>query len=144
MKIENILATKGTKVVTVRAGQSLKEAIGLLVEFNIGALVVMNEAEAGNLVGIISERDLIRAVARGEDIQARRVSEVMTRKVIVASPQDDIESVMQTMTFKRFRHLPVLDKGKLVGIVSIGDIVKALLGELRGEIETLETQIIGE
>jgi len=104
----------------------------------------MNEAEAGNLVGIISERDLIRAVARGEDIQARRVSEVMTRKVIVASPQDDIESVMQTMTFKRFRHLPVLDKGKLVGIVSIGDIVKALLGELRGEIETLETQIIGE
>jgi len=144
MKIENILATKGTKVVTVRAGQSLKEAIDLLVEFNIGALVVMNETEAGKLVGIISERDLIRAVARGEDIQTRRVSEVMTRKVIVASPQDDLESVMQTMTFKRFRHLPVLDKGKLVGIVSIGDIVKAQLGELRGEIETLETQIIGE
>ena len=144
MKIENILATKGTKVVTVRAGQSLKEAIDLLVEFNIGALVVMNETEAGKLVGIISERDLIRAVARGEDIQTRRVSEVMTRKVIVASPQDDLESVMQTMTFKRFRHLPVLDKGKLIGIVSIGDIVKAQLGELRGEIETLETQIIGE
>ena len=144
MKIENILATKGTKVVTVRAGQSLKEAIDLLVEFNIGALVVMNETEAEKLVGIISERDLIRAVARGEDIQTRRVSEVMTRKVIVASPQDDLESVMQTMTFKRFRHLPVLDKGKLVGIVSIGDIVKAQLGELRGEIETLETQIIGE
>jgi len=144
MKIENILATKGTKVVTVRAGQSLKEAIDLLVEFNIGALVVMNETEAGKLVGIISERDLIRAVARGEDIQTRRVSEVMTRKVIVASPQDDLESVMQTMTVKRFRHLPVMDKGKLIGIVSIGDIVKAQLSQYRGEIETLETQIIGE
>ena len=142
MKIENILATKGSNVVTARAKQSLKQAIDLLVEFNIGALVVTDEA--GKPVGIISERDLIRAVARGEDVHTRLVSDVMTKKVIVASPQDDRESVMQTMTVKRFRHLPVMDKGKLIGIVSIGDIVKAQLSQYRGEIETLETQIIGE
>lgn len=140
MKIQTILATKGTKVVTAHARQRLKEAIGLLVQHNIGALVVVDDADKP--VGIISERDLIRAVARGEDL-AQPVSAAMTRAVIFGTPQDDLASVMKTMTEKRFRHLPVMEGDKLVGIVSIGDMVKAQLGQYQGEIETLETQIIG-
>ena len=140
MKIQTILATKGTKVVTAHASQSLKEAIGLLVQHNIGALVVVDDADKP--VGIISERDLIRAVARGEDL-AQPVSAAMTRAVIYGTPQDDLASVMKTMTEKRFRHLPVMEGDQLVGIVSIGDMVKAQLGQYQGEIETLETQIIG-
>jgi CBS domain-containing protein len=139
MKIQTILATKGTKVITAHAGQLLKEAIGLLVQHNIGALVVVDDADKP--VGIISERDLIRAVARGEDL-AQPVSAVMTRAVIFGTPQDDLASVMKTMTERRFRHLPVMEGGKLVGIVSIGDMVKAQLGQYQGEIETLEAQII--
>lgn len=140
MKIQTILATKGAKVITARARQSLKDVIGLLVQHNIGALVVVDDADKP--VGIISERDLIRAVARGEDL-ARPVSAAMTRAVIFGTPQDDLASVMKTMTEKRFRHLPVMEGDKLVGIVSIGDMVKAQLGQYQGEIETLETQIIG-
>ncbi len=140
MKIQTILATKGTKVITARFRQSLKEAVGLLVQHNIGALVVVDDADKP--VGIISERDLIRAVARGEDL-AQPVSAAMTRAVIFGTPQDDLASVMKTMTEKRFRHLPVMEGDKLVGIVSIGDMVKAQLGQYQGEIETLETQIIG-
>ena len=141
MKIQTILATKGTQVATVRAQQPLKEALALLAQHNVGALVVVDEAD--KLVGIISERDFARAAARGEDIFTRPTSAVMTSRVVVATPQDDVASVMKTMTEKRFRHLPVMENGKLVGIVSIGDMVKAQLDQYQGEIETLETQITG-
>jgi CBS domain-containing protein len=141
MKIQNILATKGSQVVTVRTGQMLTEAINLLVQHNIGAVIVLDDA--GQVGGILSERDIVRAVNRGEDLATRRVLDVMTRRVIFGSPQDDLTSVMQTMTVKRFRHLPILDRGKLVGLISIGDIVKAKLDEYQGAVETLETQIIG-
>ena len=141
MKIQNILATKGPNVVTVRAEQMLAEAIALLVQHNIGAVIVLDDA--GQLGGILSERDIVRAVNRGEDLAARRVADVMTKRVIFGAPGDDVASVMQTMTEKRFRHLPILDRGKLVGLVSIGDVVKAQLEEYEGEVETLETQIIG-
>jgi CBS domain-containing protein len=140
MKIETILATKGSRVVTVRANQSVKEATALLADNNIGALVVVDESDKP--VGIISERDIIRALARGEDVPSRLVSKLMTKRVIAGSSQDDVQSVMHTMTERRFRHLPVIDQGKLVGIVSIGDMVKAQLSEYAGEVETLQTQII--
>jgi CBS domain-containing protein len=140
MRIATILATKGSHVATVRAQQTLKETAALLAQYNVGALVVVDEA--GKPVGIISERDLVRALAREEDLAARRVSEVMTKAVIVGSPDDEVRTVMHTMTQKRFRHLPILDRGKLIGIVSIGDMVKAQLDEYQGEIDTLETQIL--
>jgi CBS domain-containing protein len=139
MKIQTILATKGTHVFTVRADQTIKEAIAALVQHNVGALVVVDEA--GKAVGIMSERDVVRAAARDEPF-TQPVSAVMTKKVIVASPQDELASVMQTMTEKRFRHLPVIERGNLIGIVSIGDMVKAQLDQYQGEIETLETQLI--
>lgn len=139
MKIANILATKGSRVVTARPEQSLKDATRLLTQNRIGALVVTDES--GNLVGIISERDVIRAAAAHDDVLALTIGEVMTRDVITGSPEDDLRSVMETMTNRRFRHIPVLDHGKLVGIISIGDVVKNLLESYEGEIATLQAQI---
>jgi CBS domain-containing protein len=139
MKISNILATKGIVVYTIRPSQTAHNAVALLARHNIGALVVVDDE--GRPVGIISERDIVRALVRGDDVLTKTVDQVMTKTVISALPQDDIQSVMQTMTDKRFRHLPVVEQGKLSGIVSIGDVIKALLAEYRGEIDTLQTQI---
>jgi len=140
MKVQTILAKKGTNVVTIRPEESIKEATRLLVEYNIGALVVVNEARQP--VGIISERDILRAAARRDDAFARPVSQVMTKDVIIGLPQDDIISVAHTMTERRFRHLPIMEKGELIGIISIGDVVKAQRDQYQGEMYTLQTQII--
>jgi len=139
MKISTILSTKGMNVITVHPDQSIKEAIDLLVRHNIGALVAVDEA--GKPVGILSERDIIRMAVRRDDVFGLSVREVMTKDLISASPQDDLKSVMQTMTDKRFRHLPIMDQGQLAGIVSIGDVVKTLLGQYEGVIDTLQTQM---
>jgi CBS domain-containing protein len=140
MKVSTILATKGTNVITIRPDQTLKEAASLLAEHNIGALVVLGETRQP--MGIVSERDIIRAAAQYEDVFSWRVAEVMTKELITGVPQDDLISVAHTMTEKRFRHLPIMDRGELVGIVSIGDVVKAQRDQYKGEIDTLQTQII--
>lgn len=139
MKIAEILSSKGSVVITIQPHQSIKEAIDLLVEHKIGGLVVLDKN--GKLVGIITERDLIRYASReGVDFTVN-VGEVMTREVITGMPQDDIKAVAHTMTEKRFRHLPVLEDGGLVGIVTIGDIVKAQRDRYIGEIHTLREQV---
>jgi CBS domain-containing protein len=142
MKVRTILATKGTSVVTIGPQQTLKEAAHLLAEHNIGALVVVNEA--GKLQGIISERDIIRAAARLENALSRLVSEVMTREIIIGLPHDDLIAVANAMTEKRFRHLPIVDRGELVGIISMKDIVESQRDQYQGEIDTLQTQIIAD
>ena len=142
MKVRNILTTKGTNVITVRPEQSLQEAARLLAEYNIGALVALNET--GQVVGIISERDIIRKSARQSDAFSRPVGEVMTKDVITGLTNDDLVSVMHTMTEKRFRHLPIVEQGELVGIISIGDIVKCQRDQYKGELDTLQTQIIAD
>lgn len=142
MKISSILATKGMNVVTIRPDRSVREAVAVLVQHNIGALVVVDEA--GKPMGILSERDIVRALASRDDALIQSVKQVMTAPVIATTPQDDLTAVMQTMTEKRFRHLPIVDRGELAGIVSIGDVVKAQLDEYRGAIDTLQMQIIGE
>lgn len=139
MKIANVLATKGSRVVTARPEQSLKDATALLTRNKIGAVVVTDES--GSLVGILSERDIIHAAAMHDNVLAMTVGEVMTRNVVTGGPEDDLKSVMQTMTNYRFRHIPVLDRGKLAGIISIGDVVKNLLDHYQGEIATLQAQI---
>jgi len=141
MQIKHILASKGINTITIAPERSLRDAVGLLAKHNIGVLVVVNPA--GEPVGILSERDLIRAVDRFEDVFKRRVDEIMTKNVIVGSPNDDLRSVVQTMSQKHFRHLPIMDQGKLAGIVSIVDIVKAQAEEYQGTIETLQTYITG-
>ena len=139
MQISTILATKGSTVVTVRPQQILREAVVLLIDKRIGAVVVVNET--GHPVGIVSERDIVRELAKNENILNEPVSRVMTSDVIVARPGDDTKAVSKTMTVRRFRHLPVMDHGELVGIISIGDVVKAQLDEYEGEIETLQTRV---
>ena len=139
MKIESILATKSSNVITVRPDQSLKDAIELLVEHDIGALIVVDEL--GQPVGIISERDIIREAARTETVLAQTVARVMTKDLIVASPQDDLGAVLQTMIAGRFRHLPIIDQERLIGVISIRDVLKVQLDEYQGEVDTL-TEII--
>ena len=142
MNIASLLATKGRMVVTARTDQTIRDALGLLARHNIGALVVIDERHLP--IGIVSERDIVRAAARDEQIFALTVAHLMTRDVIVGTPQDDLLAVGTTMTEKRIRHLPVVDKGRLVGIVSIGDVVKAERDRYRGEVDTLQTLILGE
>jgi CBS domain-containing protein len=139
MQISTILATKGTKVFTVTPTQSIREAIKLLAEKRIGAVVVVDES--GKPIGIVSERDIIRAAAQNETLFGESVRTIMTTDVIIARPNDDVRAVEKTMTVRRFRHLPVMEHGELVGIISIGDVVKAALDAYAGEIETLQTRV---
>ena len=100
--------------------------------------------DAGRPVGILSERDVVREAARNERVFGMKVAEIMTRDVITGSPHDDLLTVAHTMTEKRIRHLPVVDKGRLVGIVSIGDIVKTQRDKYQGELDTLQAQLLGD
>lgn len=140
MNIERILATKGEKVVTVRGDQSVKQAVRLLDDHRIGALVVLDSD--GKLTGILSERDIVREAARNDRVLTLAVSAIMTRDVITGDSRDDLTSVATTMTERRIRHMPVLETGRVVGIVSIGDVLKAQRDQLMGEVDTLQTQII--
>ena len=139
MKMESVLATKGPRVFTVGPQQTVGEAVKVLVDNNIGAVMVV---AGGALQGILSERDIIRESSRRPDLLSRAVSEVMTTNVTCGSPGDDVQAVLGTMTAGHFRHLPVLEDGRLIGIVSIGDLVKAQLEHYQGAVETLETQLM--
>lgn len=142
MKINTILSRKKGGVITIHPEQSLAEAVALLTEYDIGALVAVDQHK--KLKGILSERDIIRVMSRRANALALSVDEVMTREVVVGLPQDDVMSVANTMTEKRFRHLPIVEGDKLIGIVSIGDVLKAQRDQYLGEIDTLETQILAE
>lgn len=140
MKVSRILSTKPGGVITISPDKTMREAVARLVEYNIGALIVVDQEE--QVVGIVTERDLVRWSAKDESVLSKTVEEVMTRRVIFSQPQDDLLSVAHTMTENRFRHLPVMDKGKLIGIISIGDVLKAQRDEYQGEIDSLQTQIM--
>jgi CBS domain-containing protein len=139
MNISNILAKKGGMVVTLQPEQTVREALALFVSQRIGALIVVDET--GQIAGLIAERDIICAAAQNEALFDLPVSDLMTTDVIFARPGDDLKAVEKTMTERRLRHLPILDRGELVGIVSIGDVVKAALDEYEGVIETLESRV---
>jgi len=141
MNIASVLASKGVRVVTIGPDASIRQALSLLAEHNIGAVVVVDAVSRP--VGILSERDIVRAASRDEGVFALKVAAIMTRQVILGSPSDDLSSVGSTMIERRIRHLPVVDAGKLVGIVSIGDIVKAQRDRYQGEVDTLQLQILG-
>ncbi len=141
MKVSRILATKPSKMITIGASQEIRSAVNMLAEHKIGALLVVDEA--GKLIGILSERDIVRRAAESEDVFSYSVGDVMTRNVRVGLPQDDMMSVAHTMTEGRFRHLPIVnDNYDLVGMISIGDVMKAQRDAYRGEIDTLEMQIM--
>ena len=140
MKVSTILATKGNKLVTIAPQQPVEEAVALFTKHNIGALIVLNDA--GDLVGILSERDVVRQLNNQDDLLSQPVQSMMTAKVITCLPQDDLMSVAHVMTERRFRHLPVVEKGTLLGMISIGDVLKAQRDYYHGQIDSLETQIL--
>ncbi|NCF64708.1 MAG: CBS domain-containing protein [Chloroflexi bacterium] len=141
MEIGNILATKPSRIITISRGNLVREAISRLTEHRIGAIIVVDDA--GDLCGILSERDIVRWAAKNEDVFSQAVGDVMTKDVVVGVPKDDIMSVAHVMTERRFRHLPIVDdSGKVIGMISIGDVMKAQRDEYSGEIDTLETQIM--
>ena len=140
MKVRNILATKGGRVITSAPEETVRRAVALLVEQRIGAVVVTDAA--GQLVGILSERDVMHAAAEDESVFGQPVGAIMTREVVIGMPQDDVLAVAHTMLEKRFRHLPIVEEGRLVGIISIGDVLKTQRDAYQGEIDTLETRII--
>jgi CBS domain-containing protein len=140
MNIANILATKGDKVVTIRPEQSIREALVVLAQHNIGCLVVIDDGRKP--IGMLSERDVVRTAVKNEAVFTLTVSQLMTRNLILGTPADDIGAAGSTMVERRIRHLPVLDGGKLVGIVTIGDIMKAQRDALLGEVDTLQTIVM--
>ena len=142
MLIAQILAGKGRDVVSTRPDATVAEVAGLLKARRIGAVVVTDAG--GALCGIISERDLARGLAdHGADLLTLRVGDLMTREVSTCSPDDGIDQLMQQMTEGRFRHLPVLEGGRMIGIISIGDVVKHRLQELEQEAHMLHDYISG-
>ncbi len=142
MTIASLLSKKGVKVVTIGPQDTIRQALGRLAEHNIGALVVVDAQ--GGLVGIVSERDIVRALARTEAILVEPIAAIMTRDVVIGTPQDDLVAVGTTMTEHRFRHLPIVDGGRLVGIISLGDVVKAQRDQYQGEVDTLQYQLLNE
>lgn len=140
MTVARILAEKGSSVVTVAPEKTLDEAIHLLADKSIGALVVTHAD--GSVAGIISERDIMRVLARhGGASFDERVSAHMTSKVVTCTRTTTIEDVMQTMTNGRFRHVPVCEEGKLVGMVSIGDVVKRRIATVEAEHQAMRDYI---
>jgi CBS domain-containing protein len=142
MLIEQILASKGRDVVTTRPDATIAEVAKLLKAKRIGAVVVTDVD--GALCGIISERDLARGLAdHGAKLLGMRVSQLMTVDVVTCSPGDSLDRLQQQMTEGRFRHLPVVDDGRMIGIISIGDVVKHRLDELETEAHMLHDYITG-
>lgn len=132
MQLSTIIAAKGGAVVTIQPDANVGDLIAMLAEHNVGALVV--SADGRTITGIVSERDVVRALAHGAEALGRPVASIMTTHVFCAPPEAYIDELMQLMTEKRVRHIPVTDPlGVLMGIVSIGDVVKSRLGELEGE-----------
>ena len=141
-KVSDILNRKGHNVVTVTPKNLVIDAVSLMSEHQIGAVLVI---EKGAVVGIFSERDLLqRVVAKKESTEKLRVGQVMTSPVAYCSPETEISECQSVMTQKRIRHLPVVQSGKLTGIVSIGDIVAWKMSEQETTIKYLSTYIYGE
>src|SRR5579871_1855053 len=137
MLVSHILAEKGRDVLSIRPDVSLTDAAAVLTRHRIGALVV--RGEAGELLGIISERDIVRAIAQhGPEALTVQVRTRMTKDVATCGENDTIAEIMETMTRCRFRHLPVVEQGRLSGIVSIGDVVKSRLDETLRETQALK------
>lgn len=141
MTVRAILDTKGHDVLTIRPESRLRDAVQTLAEHRIGAVVVTDAA--GQVVGILSERDVVRVI--GKDGPGRlddAVSSVMTAKVITCNGTETVPEIMELMTGGRFRHMPVVEHGRLVGIISIGDVVKHRVAEMERESQTMREYIM--
>lgn len=139
MRIADVLKAKGSAVTTVSPAEPVAEVLRHIAEGNLGALPVV---DGERLVGIVSERDVVRRLyQQGAALLDARVSEVMTHDVVTCTPDDGVGDLARVMTERRVRHLPVIVEGRLAGIVSIGDLVKARMDMLEREREQLESYI---
>ena len=139
MTVRAVLESKGYNIVTVEPSTTVRAAVKLLSERRIGAVLAMAD---GRIAGILSERDIVRVLGeRGAKILDEKVETVMTRKVVTCRPVDTVAAIMEKMTEGKFRHLPVVDDGKIVGLISIGDVVKRRVMEYEREQEALRDYI---
>ncbi len=140
MYVRNVLQFKGHEIISVSPDNSLLEVAKTLRENKIGAVLVCEDA--GRMCGVLSERDIIIAIAKhGSNILGGKVSDFMTEGVYTCSLDDDMKKVMEQMTRRRVRHLPVVDEGNVIGMISIGDVVKQRMAETEAEAEALKSYI---
>ena len=140
MRVTDVLRSKGDQVVTVSPDHTVRELLDLLAEHGVGALVVSTDGTSVD--GIVSERDVVRRLQqRGAELLAAAVSEIMTAQVHTCPPDTDLDDLMRLMTDRRFRHVPVTEESRLVGIVSIGDVVKHKIDLLEAERDQLTAYI---
>ena len=140
MNVAEILKGKGDRIISVRPDESVETVIAILAKERIGALLVREEG--GRVAGVLSERDIVSGVARsGAALLKQSAADLMTKNVVYCSPRDSIQAVMERMTERRFRHMPVLDGDRLAGIISIGDVVKARISEAELEARSLKEYI---
>lgn len=142
MLVRDILKIKGRNVYSIEPDQTVYEAIAKMDNLNIGALIVL---EDNQLKGILSERDYrSKVILKGRSSKTTAVREIMTGKVFCVSPLDSVKRCMSIMTEKKFRHLPVMDQDKVVGVISIGDLVKTIISKQKDEISNLRHYIQGQ
>jgi CBS domain-containing protein len=141
MKVSNVLEVKGTDVFTVRPEETINTLSHRLRALRVGAIIV--SSDGSTLDGIISERDVAFGLAEhGADLLGMKVSDLMTRSVVTCTRDSSIADLMKQMTQRRIRHLPVVENGKLVGVISIGDIVKYRLAEMQAEADVMRDYAI--
>ena len=140
MFVSDILKHKGSSVVSLTSERPVAEALALMAQHRIGAVLVLDAN--GGIAGILSERDLVRAMHKhGRAVFDKRVTDLMTTPVVTCSPKDPVGAIEGMMTAQRFRHVPVVDEGRLIGIVSIGDVVKNRIEEAEAEVDALRRYI---
>ena len=144
MKVSDLLKSKGAGVITIDDHSTVGQVLKSLIQHRVGSLVVIDSEH--NPIGIITERDILRLVNEKEAKQwySQAVGDFMTKDIIIGVPSDDVEYIMALMTENRFRHVPIIDDGKLVGLISIGDIVKSLLKNIKAENRHLSDYITGK
>jgi len=140
MKISDVIAAKASQeIVTISPDATVRDLIGLLARHNIGAAVVSGDSES--VAGIVSERDVVRKLVENDAVLQAAVSEIMTSEVQTCGPGDSLDEVRTIMTQGRFRHLPVVDGDRLIGVVSIGDIVKSHIDQVEFERDQLDSYV---
>ncbi len=140
MNVTTILSAKGGDVISVEPTATLETAVRTLAERRIGALLVLGPDR--RVIGILSERDIVRVLAeQGAGVLAQPLAQVMTRKVVTCSPSDTVDVLMERMTTGKFRHVPVVEQEKVIGVISIGDVVKHRLKEIEQESAALRDYI---
>lgn len=140
MYVSDILKDKGSEVVAAKAIDRIDATLATMIENRVGCVLVLNEDKG--IAGILSERDIVRAMNKfGRDVFEKTVADLMTAPVICCSPRDHVGAIMGMMTAQRFRHVPVVEDGRLLGLISIGDVVKSHIEEAQAEVDALRRYI---